>query len=137
MASIYDLGTAAWRRRVGRFKRAGVTVERFCEREGVSQSSFYRWRKLLSAGPRGRRGGERRKSKIGGREGRKQTIGGSGGRPLAFQAVRLTSSEAAVAIQLPGGVRVEVPTANLDVVRAVLGELLRQGAMRDRGESPC
>jgi hypothetical protein len=42
-----------------------------------------------------------------------------------------------VSIQLPGGVRVEVPTHNLDVVRAVLAELLRANATPQRGDASC
>lgn len=107
---------AAWRRRVRRFERAGMTVERFCEEEGVSASTFYRWRKKLAG----------RRTPI--RDGNHATV---------FQAVRVTPADTPLAIQLPGGVRVEVPTANLDAVRAVLGELLRHDAARDRGESSC
>ncbi len=107
---------AAWRRRVRRFERAGVTVERFCREEGVSASSFYRWRKLLAERSETRSGGEH---------------------VPAFQAVRVTAGDAAVAILLPGGARVEVPTANLDVVRAVIGELLQGNAAMDRGRSTC
>ncbi len=54
-----------------------------------------------------------------------------------FQPVRVTGAETPISIQLPGGVRVEVPAENLDAVRAVLGELLRQDATPDRGESSC
>jgi hypothetical protein len=55
----------------------------------------------------------------------------------------LTAGDLAVAILLPGGARLEVPTANLDVVRAVIGELLRHECKRDyyaepkREESTC
>ena len=38
----------AWRRRVRRFGRSGLTVVRFCEEEGVSTASFYRWRNRLA-----------------------------------------------------------------------------------------
>ena len=30
-----------WEARMGRFARAGLTVGRFCEQEGVSTASFY------------------------------------------------------------------------------------------------
>ena len=36
-----------WRERVQRFSSAGVSVGRFCEREGVSVAAFYQWRKKL------------------------------------------------------------------------------------------
>jgi hypothetical protein len=52
-----------------------------------------------------------------------------------FQPVRVKRAETPISIQLPGGVRVEVPAENLDAVRAVLGELLRQDATLDQGDS--
>ena len=42
------LGEQAWRELVRRFDGAGVTVGEFCRREGVSKSSFQRWRLLLT-----------------------------------------------------------------------------------------
>jgi len=41
------LGEHAWRALVQRFEAAGVTVVEFCRREGVSKSSFERWRSQL------------------------------------------------------------------------------------------
>ncbi len=32
---------------MGRYRRTGDTIRVFCEREGISQCSFYRWRKRL------------------------------------------------------------------------------------------
>lgn len=106
----------AWRRRVRRFERLGMTVEGFCKEEGVSASTFYRWRQKLDERP---------------------APASDGDRAPTFQAVRVTPVDMAVAIQLPGGTKVEVPTANLDVMRAVLGELLQHDAKLDRGESRC
>jgi hypothetical protein len=37
-----------WRAVVGRFAASGLGVEAFCEREGVSKSSFGRWRHFLA-----------------------------------------------------------------------------------------
>jgi hypothetical protein len=44
-------GTAErrWRDRVKRWRESGQSVRRFCWREGVSEPSFYQWRKRLSA----------------------------------------------------------------------------------------
>ena len=106
----------AWQRRVRRFASSGMTVERFCKEEGVSASSFHRWRKRLA---------------------QRRTPTRDGEHTLAFQAVRVTPADTPVLIRLPGGARVEVPTANLDAVRAVLGELLRYDAKLGRGESRC
>lgn len=48
------LGTDAWREAVARFAESGLSVRAFCLREGISDSSFNRWRKRLhdSAVPR-------------------------------------------------------------------------------------
>ncbi|MDP1533271.1 MAG: IS66 family insertion sequence element accessory protein TnpB [Rubrivivax sp.] len=37
----------AWRELFRRFDGAGLTVEAFCQREGLSRSSFNRWRSRL------------------------------------------------------------------------------------------
>ena len=85
-------------------------MSRFCRREGVSTASFYWWRKRLD------------------------DAGAAGKRELArFQPVRLTGAGAVMSVHLPGGVRVEVPMENLDGVRAVVGELMRQGKSGDAG----
>ncbi|RPH77050.1 MAG: hypothetical protein EHM77_08495 [Planctomycetaceae bacterium] len=39
----------AWGKRLDRFDRADVTVAQFCRQEGVSQASFYQWRRKLRA----------------------------------------------------------------------------------------
>lgn len=36
-----------WRAIVSRFERSGMGVETFCQREGISTASFYRWRRML------------------------------------------------------------------------------------------
>lgn len=108
--------TVAWRRRVRRFASSGMTVVRFCEDEGISTASFYRWRKRLA---------------------KRRTSTRDGGHTPTFQAVRVTAADAAVAILLPGGARVEVPTDAIDAVRVVVGELLQHEAKLDRGGSRC
>ena len=127
MARSFDSPKAvAWRRRIGQFERSGLTVVRFCADEGVSTASFYRWRNRLADQGLPRRDADARRAATGGGE---QT-------PL-FQPLRVIGAETPILIQLPGGVRIEVPVENLDAVRAVLGELLRPGATLDRGGSSC
>ena len=41
------LDTQGWREVLRRFEAAATTVEAFCAREGLSSSSFYRWRERL------------------------------------------------------------------------------------------
>jgi hypothetical protein len=38
------LDVRSWREILGRFERAGTNISEFCAREGVCESSFYRWR---------------------------------------------------------------------------------------------
>ncbi|MDY6949553.1 MAG: transposase [Pseudomonadota bacterium] len=37
-----------WRTMMRQFAESGLTVAKFCEREGLGEASFYRWRSLLS-----------------------------------------------------------------------------------------
>ena len=121
MARSSDSPKAVAWRQVRRFGRSGLTVVPFCEQEGVSTASFYRWRnRLADQGPATRNADSRRWPTT------------DGVVPPAFQPVRVTGAAASISIQLPSGVRVEVPAENLDAVRAVLGELLRQDATLDR-----
>ena len=36
-----------WRQRLQRFDSASMTVAQFCQLEGASQASFYKWKKTL------------------------------------------------------------------------------------------
>jgi len=38
-----------WRQVLSRFVGSGLAVEAFCDREGISDTSFYRWRSRLGA----------------------------------------------------------------------------------------
>lgn len=40
-----------WQQRLRRFERSQMTVVEFCRSEGVSQPSFYQWRKKLRQRP--------------------------------------------------------------------------------------
>ena len=40
---------AYWRRVIQKQPNSGLTVNRFCEREGVSTASFFAWRRRLAA----------------------------------------------------------------------------------------
>ena len=90
-----------WRKRVRRFERCGTPLDQFCQKEGVSTPSFYRWRKRLL-----------------------NEVTEADDAP-AFQPVRLATAAKPMSVHLPGDVRLEVPMDNLDAIRAVLSELLR------------
>lgn len=42
---------SVWRQRLRRFASSSMTVAQFCQSEGVSQPSFYKWRKKLGQLP--------------------------------------------------------------------------------------
>jgi transposase-like protein len=90
-----------WQERLQRFERAGLSVRAFCDDEGVSQASFYHWRRRLV----------------------EQRTHGTANTKPAFQAVRLTTVSAALVIELPGGTRVQVAADQIDLACAVVREV--------------
>lgn len=44
-------GAEGWREVLARFAQNGVPVRAFCDREGISTASFYRWRSILEGSP--------------------------------------------------------------------------------------
>jgi transposase-like protein len=100
-----------WQRRMARFRQAQQSVTEFCGKEGVSAPSFYQWRKRLAQ--RARLAEE----------------------AAGFRPVRLVSS-AAVAVQLPGGTQLHVPTSERRALRLVIDRLARADAQRTGG-GPC
>jgi transposase len=55
-----------WRRLLGQWQRSGLTVRDFCVQHGVSEPSFYAWRRIITQRDQGRsdpsRGGAGRSS---------------------------------------------------------------------------
>ena len=41
-------GAAGWTVVVDRWRASGLSVDAFCQRDGVNRAGFYRWRALLS-----------------------------------------------------------------------------------------
>jgi len=39
--------TEYWRRRIAEQERSGMSVQRFCENQGLTEQAFYHWRKRL------------------------------------------------------------------------------------------
>ena len=113
---------AVWTDRLRRYRQSGLSVARFCDKEGVSAPSFYQWKKRLAQAtapgsllvPKGARQAER-----------------------TFQQVTLVPSAAVVAIEWANGVRMELPAENLPLVRAVVAELLHADHTRSLGDAPC
>ncbi len=57
MSRTYDSEKAAWwREHLARWQASGESVRRYCERHGLTEPNFYRWRRLLAErGGSGRR----------------------------------------------------------------------------------
>lgn len=49
-----------WREALGRFSSSGLSVREFCQREQLTESAFYAWRRTI--GERDEAGGARRKA---------------------------------------------------------------------------
>ncbi len=95
-----------WRDRLGRFESSDLTVAAFCRSEGVSQAGFYQWRK-----------------KLGRSAGRQRAVGrprNGVARQPAFVRVVPASVAPAVVVTLVNGVRVEVPSADHELVGHVV-----------------
>jgi len=106
-----------WRKRWERFSRSGLSVGQFCSREGVSTSSLYNWRRKLAqvvpAFP-----------EVEPRDG-------------SFQPVTVVPSPPGVAIQLPGGARIEIDPGQLDTIRTVVAEVVRVADHHHGRVAPC
>lgn len=107
---------ALWRERFERFSHGGLAVESFCAREQVSVAAFYYWREKV--------GQPRRSSQDRPRV----------NRPGVFQPVTVVPAAPAVRIALPCGTRIEVGAEDLEVVRAVVGVVVRP-SNNDRGSA--
>jgi len=109
-----------WRERLARQAAGPRSVVEFCRREGVSQPSFYQWRKRLgSTRPQGHSGANRRDAA-----------------DVEFVSVELPESLSRTGIQidLPSGAVVRLPgdaTAEMiaTVVQAACGSGDTQGAL--------
>ncbi len=105
-----------WRRRMRRFEKTQRSIAAFCRGEGVSEASFYQWRRRLA------RPTEARKGKA------DKATGG-------FTPVRL-AAVTGVTVRLPGGTQLQVPTSDPQVLRLVIATLARVDARR-AGGGPC
>ena len=104
-----------WQERLESFKASGLEVDVFCLKEGVSRSTFYRWRDRLRDGIP--------KTMVAEKEARDRAESAEG---TAFVPISLKASP--VEIELPNGGVVRLP---LGVGQAVLVEVIRAaGALR-------
>ena len=104
-----------WQERLESFKASGLSVEVFCLQEGVSRSTFYRWREQLKDGIPD--------AMIAKRETGARTESAEG---AAFVPITLKASP--VEIELPNGGVVRLP---LGVSQVMLVDAIRAaGALR-------
>ena len=94
-----------WRDRLAKYRQSNLTVVEFCRQEGVSNPSFYQWRKRLEPG-------RSRSKQI------RQPSPPDDGQP-PFLPVTVPSS-AVAEIELPNGVRIRVPVTNTEALRAAI-----------------
>jgi hypothetical protein len=102
----------AWEVRLGRFRRGGLTVARFCEQEGVSANTFYYWAKRVGS------------TSIS--EGTAETDGISGRGRHPREHMHATGQEANVALvrfRWGASVEVSVPADCLDAIRCLAASL--------------
>jgi hypothetical protein len=105
-----------WLRRLRRFQESRQSVAEFCRQEGVSQPSFYSWRKRLSSPP---------------------IFDCPPARSLSeFRPVRLLPA-AGVHVQLPGGTQFVVPLADAGSLQLAIETLARIDANRVGDICPC
>jgi hypothetical protein len=124
-----------WSDRLERFESSGQTIAQFCVVEGVSQSSFYKWKNNLAIGNR-LRGGRSNRS---GKGNRSEKPNRENKNKPAFKPVQLTPTPGhlqSTTIRLTDGVEIELGD-NLQVVdivvRSVVNHVLSNGAARAGG----
>jgi len=110
---------ALWQERFERFSRDEMAVGPFCARERVSVASFYYWREKV------------------GKVGRSSQDRPRANRPGVFQPVTVVPAAPAIRIELPCGTRIEVGTADVEVLRTVVGVVARSDNGRDGKEGSC
>lgn len=104
-----------WQERLKSFDASDMEVDVFCLQEGISRSTFYRWKKQLEEGVP--------QEMVAEKEARDQAESAEG---AAFVPISLKASP--VEIELPNGGVVRLP---LSVGQAVLVEVIRAaGALR-------
>lgn len=115
---------AKWRERISRWRRSGLSITEFCQREQISQPSFFAWRKRLA----GQRAVTRR------RRARRMDRDASTPRLVQLPAPDW-ATPSGVQIALPGGAVVTLPRqASAELVATAIRAAMHVPGSEDR---PC
>lgn len=114
-----------WQQLIDSFDPEQLSVAEFCREQGVSPSSFYQWRrKLHEQPPRATRATE-------------GDDNGPSFVPVQIQAPGVDPLQAAAdevaTIHLPGGVRIEIPATQPEMLAKAIGEINRQDPVGGAG----
>ena len=92
--------TQVWTDRLDRFEQVDLTVAQFCLTEGVSQASYYYWRRKIRQSPPG--------SAVRPTRSLARFI------PVALSSSALPPPRSVMTVDLPGGIRIrfEIPAPN-------------------------
>jgi transposase-like protein len=109
---------AVWRDRLARFGKCKLTVKEFCRQEGVSDPSFYQWRKRLEKDPPD----SKHLRRTGGRSAKAE-------KSQSFVPVRVSSAgdlsnsvfgSVVAEVEFPNGVRIRVPATHAEALRIAI-----------------
>jgi len=106
-----------WEHRLQSFQEQTLSVPQFCNNEGISTSSFYRWKRWFR---------KNKQKQINDQDPQKQKQA----EQAPFKTVQLihdekTTPEAPLRIQLPTGIQIQVDD-NQAVIQTVLREIIAQ-----------
>ena len=108
---------ATWRRHFQRQPRSGLSIEKYCRREGIASATFYAWKRRLKSS----------KATVTPRKGtrKRNTSGGNsvGSKRGGFVQVPLTIGSS-IEVRFPDGTLVSLPPNNLDILSTTLRALL-------------
>ncbi|MFM7158995.1 MAG: IS66 family insertion sequence element accessory protein TnpA [Planctomycetaceae bacterium] len=124
--SVSDADRVRWRERLRRFECRSGSVEAFCRLEGISIGALYQWRRRL-ARESGRSSSRQARTGAGAEWTPATTVPRLDGSPdgrFAALSVCPVAGETPLRVVLPCGTRIEVPVADLRLVRLVLRSLV-------------
>ena len=139
----------AWRQTVRRWRASGESVRAFCRREGISEPSFYWWRRRLSgqrsAGSASKASARGQGPHVSGKErGKRSTPEAARAPQTGFAEVQLSGADATggevIELVLSTGERLRIgPAVHTDHLQRVLAVLQgsRAGVFDASGDESC